>query len=99
MTPTIHAIRTDRYKYIRPYGLWDVEELYDLQADPHEIVNLVHQPQHQKTAQELKSRLFQLLKETGGMSIPLFEDRDRQMNWRLESGTPQSRFPSHMMKK
>jgi hypothetical protein len=30
---TIHALRTDRWKYIHPYGLWDVDELYDLQAD------------------------------------------------------------------
>src|SRR4029078_12490863 len=86
-TPTLHALRSERYKFIRPYGLWDIEELYDLQSDPREIVNLINDPKYQETAKELKRDLFALLKETGGMSIPLFEDRDAQMNLRLKSGT------------
>jgi len=97
MTPTIHAIRTDRYKYIRPYGVWDSEELYDLSSDPHEIVNLVRDPTHQKPAQELKQRMFVLLQDTGGMTIPLFADRDGQSNRRLQSGTPQAPFPAHLI--
>ncbi len=99
MTPTIHALRTERYKYIRPYGVWDVEELYDLQNDPKEIVNLIRDEQHQQVVQEMKSQMFALLKETGGMNIPLFEDRDAQMNRRLESGTPQAGFPPQMIQK
>jgi N-acetylglucosamine-6-sulfatase len=99
MTPTIHAIRTDQYKFIRPYGVWDVEELYDLKTDPHEIVNLIRDPQHQKVIQDLKQQMFQMLKSTDGMSIPLLEDRDAQMNRRLESGTPQATFPAHLIQK
>jgi len=99
MTPTIHAIRTDRYKYIRPYGVWDVEELYDLNSDPHEIVNLIGEPQHQPLVKELKAQMFQVLKDTGGMTIPLFEDRDAQMNRRLISGAPQGTFPPHLLQK
>ena len=99
MTPTLHAIRTDRYKYIRPYGVWDVEELYDLENDPQEIVNLVGDPQHQKVAKELKQQMFQMLQETAGMTIPLFEDRDAQSNRRLESGTPPATFPPRLMQK
>jgi N-acetylglucosamine-6-sulfatase len=99
MTPTIHALRTDRYKYIRPYGLWDVEELYDLQNDPQEIVNLFRDERHQGTVKELKSQMFEDLKETGGMSIPLFEDRDAQAARRLDSGTPQAPFPPHFIQK
>ena len=96
-TPTMHAIRTEQYKYIRPYGVWDVEELYDLQSDPQEIVNLIRDPQHQQIVKELKGQMFQVLKETGGMSIPLFVDRDAQMNRRLKSGTPQAAFPPQMI--
>jgi N-acetylglucosamine-6-sulfatase len=99
MTPTIHALRTDRYKYIRPYGLWDVEELYDLEADPQEITNLIHDPRHQPTVAELKAKLFAVLKDTGGMSIPLFEDKGGQSNKRLESGTPQALFPPALFQK
>jgi N-acetylglucosamine-6-sulfatase len=98
-TPTIHALRTERYKFIRPYGVWDIEELYDLANDPQEITNLIRDPQHQQLATEMKAQMFALLKETGGMHIPLFEDRDAQMNRRLESGTPQAPFPPQMMQK
>jgi N-acetylglucosamine-6-sulfatase len=99
MTPTIHAIRTDRYKYIRPYGLWDVEELYDLQSDPNEIVNLIREEKHQTVAKDLKQQMFQMLKDTAGMTIPLFEDRDAQSNRRLSTGTPQAAFPPHLIQK
>jgi N-acetylglucosamine-6-sulfatase len=99
MTPTIHALRTERYKYIRPYGVWDVEELYDLQSDPKEIVNLIRDLQHQQVVKEMKAQMFAVLKESGGMNIPLFEDRDAQMNRRLESGTPQAPFPLWMIQK
>ena len=30
-TPTIHALLDQRYKYIRYHGLWDTDELYDMQ--------------------------------------------------------------------
>lgn len=40
-TPTLHALRTDRYKYIHYYGIWDSDELYDLQEDPLETNNLI----------------------------------------------------------
>jgi N-acetylglucosamine-6-sulfatase len=99
MTPTIHAIRTERYKYIRPYGVWDSEELYDLASDPKEITNLIRDPDHRQMAKELKEQMFQMLKETGGMTIPLFEDRDGQSNRRLPGGTPQAPFPDHLMQK
>ena len=32
-TPTMHGIRTDRYKYIRYHGVWDTNEFYDLQNE------------------------------------------------------------------
>ena len=33
-TPTMHALRGERYKYIRYHGLWDTDELYDLAGRP-----------------------------------------------------------------
>jgi len=99
MTPTIHALRTSRYKFIRPYGLWDIEELYDLENDPKEIVNLINDRSHQQVVKDLKQQLFQTLKDTGGMSIPLFADRDGQSNRRLETGTPPAPFPPQLIQK
>ena len=30
-TPTLHALRGDKYKFIRYQGIWDIDELYDLE--------------------------------------------------------------------
>jgi N-acetylglucosamine-6-sulfatase len=70
-TPTLHALITPRWKYVRAYGLWDVPELYDLQDDPHELENLFRHPDHHRRALDMDKRLFELLRETGGEAIPL----------------------------
>ena len=70
-TPTTLALREDRYKYIFYHGVWDVNELYDLQTDPHEMVNLVHVPAYRDEVNRMRQRLFQRLEETDGMVIPL----------------------------
>ena len=70
-TPTLHALVTPQWKYVRAYGLWDVAELYDLESDPHELHNLFAVPEHHARAMQMDKRLFKLLSETGGDSIPL----------------------------
>jgi len=70
-TPTMHGVRTDRYKYIRYHGVWDTNEFYDLQNDPYEMRNLIAAPEHRKTIEELNGDLYDWLEGTGGMSIPL----------------------------
>ncbi|QDU92421.1 sulfatase family protein [Lignipirellula cremea] len=70
-TPTLHALITPRWKYVRAYGLWDVPELYDLENDPQELKSLFHDPPHHQRAIAMDKRLFELLAETGGESIPL----------------------------
>ena len=46
MVPTLHAVRGERYKFIRCQGLWDTDELYDLKDDPAESRNLIDSPAH-----------------------------------------------------
>lgn len=70
-TPTVHGIRTDRYKYMHYHGIWDIDELYDIQKDPDETTNLINNPEYQKLVEELKMRVFDWLKETDGMQIPM----------------------------
>ncbi len=70
-TPTQFAVRTDRYKYIRYQGIWDINEFYDLQADPHEMNNLIRDPSHQETIKGLANDIYDWLESTGGMQIPL----------------------------
>ncbi|RNC79699.1 MAG: DUF4976 domain-containing protein [Balneola sp.] len=70
-TPTIHGVRTDRYKYIRYHGVWDTNEFYDLQEDPFEMNNLIDSPEHQEIIEELAGEIYTWLEETDGMQIPL----------------------------
>lgn len=70
-TPTIFAIRTDRYKYIYNHGVWDINELYDLQNDPYEMNNLIRDTSFRKTGLALKKELFGWLEQTNGLQIPL----------------------------
>lgn len=95
-TPTIHALRGDRYKYIHYHGIWDIDELYDLQEDPLEINNLIRSKEHQAIVKEMNKELFNQLSSTGGMYIPLYPDRGGQSNRRNEFGSPAADFPSYL---
>src|SRR5690606_22688925 len=95
-TPTIHALRGDRYKYIHYYGLWDTDELYDLKEDPKETKNLIHEAALSDTIRHMNKQLFRLLEDTNGMYIPLYPDAGRQHNLRYEYGSPAAPFPSYI---
>lgn len=70
-TPTLHALVTPQWKFVRAYGVWDVHELYDLKNDPHELTNLYPNPAYRQRWLAMDKRLFELLAETGGDSLPL----------------------------
>ena len=70
-TPTTFALRGDRYKYIYYHGVWDLNELYDLQNDPEENFNLIRMPGHQSTANQMRNRLFDRLETAGAMRVPI----------------------------
>ena len=71
MTPTVFGMRTDRYKYIKYHGIWDRNELYDIQKDPEEMYNLIGEPDLQNVAKSMSEKLYDWLEETQGMQIPL----------------------------
>jgi len=50
-----HTVRTDRWRYIRYAN--GAEELYDMQADPHEWTNLAGREAHAATLAELRTWL------------------------------------------
>ncbi|QIA54295.1 sulfatase [Pantoea agglomerans] len=70
-TPTTFAIRTPQYKYIQYYGVWDTEELYDIQKDPHEKINLINSDDKNlvETRIELREKLYTGLKDHDGNNI------------------------------
>lgn len=81
-TPTVYAVRTNRYKYIRYHGVWDTNELFDLQEDPNEMRNLIRSPEHQEIARDLNAALFRWLERTNGMSMPLRRDEGTRFDYR-----------------
>lgn len=75
-TPTVHAVRTDQYKYIRYHGIWDLNELYDIESDPLETNNLIRSSAHQQVSKELRKALFRWLADTDGSQMYLRKDGD-----------------------
>jgi N-acetylglucosamine-6-sulfatase len=64
--PTCLAVRTRDWKYITyPEDPALPSELYDLKADPDELVNLAGQADHAAMKQQLAVRLAAVLQETG----------------------------------
>lgn len=70
-TPSVLAIRTDRYKYVYYHGTWDHDSFHDLQTDPLERHNLIHVPAYQERISQLRDQLFKELGESGGLVLPI----------------------------
>ncbi len=96
-TPTVHALRGDRFKYVRVHGLWDLDELYDLVADPLEQDNLIAQPEHADRVKQMNARLFELLSAGDGLAIPLQKDRGGRNNRRRAAGAAPGGFPPSLI--
>lgn len=98
-TPTLHGLITPDWKYVRAYGLWDVPELYHTKADPHELKNLYTHPDHHARALAMDKRLFELLAETDGESIPLLRGwNGSAREERNPARSPWAPFPQSMTK-
>lgn len=92
-TPTMHAIFNDKIKYTRYHGIWDVDELYDLENDPHEKINLIHHPDWQDKIVKLNSDMFEMLQNSSGMNLRLLEDRGNKFYHRKVEGSKGAGFP------
>ncbi len=92
-TPTVHALRGDRYKYMHFHGIWDLNELYDLSVDPMENDNLLAKPGHEELAAKMSARLFDILGKTGGLSIPISADSGLRRDRRDPHGPRAAQFP------
>lgn len=69
-TPTLFAIRTDRYKYVYHHGVWDIDAFYDLKTDPIERHNLINVPSYQEEIVRLRDQLFKELEASGALEVP-----------------------------
>ena len=59
------AVRTRSWKYIHYVDLEGVDELYDLERDPYEMLNVIDDPQAKVALGEMKSELKRLMDQTG----------------------------------
>jgi arylsulfatase A-like enzyme len=62
--PWYVALRQGRYKYIRYLTSGEIEELYDLDADPDELTNLAQRPENAKLLAELRAATVAELRRT-----------------------------------
>lgn len=94
MTPTTFAIQRGPLKYIQYHGIWDIEELYDVESDPAEMHNLIDDPDHADDLVALRRALYrQLADREGRHSVPFTERKAEGMNLRDENGPGAAPFP------
>ena len=56
-----------RYKYV--FNGFDEDELYDLEADPHELVNLARRPETAPVLRELAAEMWRVARDTGDATL------------------------------
>jgi N-acetylglucosamine-6-sulfatase len=98
-SPTVFSLRSDQYKYNSYYGLWDTDELFDIQADPGEQNNLIGSSQHKKIVKEMENRLYGMMADLGGMDIPMNPPKGTSNNkrYRTRGGESAADFPANVV--
>ncbi|MDP7017916.1 MAG: sulfatase [Pirellulaceae bacterium] len=96
-TPTMFSLRSQQYKLIQYHGIWDTDELYDIANDPRETRNLIGEPEHRERVAQMRRGLYERLKETGGLAIPLGFKRNHGSNLRSAKGTKRAEFPAQLI--
>ena len=76
-TPTVFGLRTEQYKYMTYYGIWDKDEFYDLKNDPNEMFNLIDLPEYQDLINGFTKQVFDWLKANNSDKITV----KRVTNW------------------
>ncbi|MGB3455988.1 MAG: sulfatase [Litorimonas sp.] len=93
-TPTTFALRDARYKYIQYHGVWDVEELFDLETDPQETNNLVRDPDHRARLVQMRASLHEALSgDESNPAIPFTARFNQGAVFWSDDGTDHVDFP------
>lgn len=77
-TPNVRGVRTDRWKLIRyPHGDGSPDrftaELYDLEADPYELRNLIADPAHAAQRARMEQLFVEVSQAAGEDQMPVYE--------------------------
>jgi arylsulfatase A-like enzyme len=98
-TPTTFAIESGRLKYIQYHGVWDIEELYDVEHDPNEMHNLIDDPRFLQAKLDLRHKLFAALASNKGQHVvPYTERRSEGAVYRDRNGAGAAPFPPQWLK-
>ena len=73
---SIRMVRTKQWKYV--YNPFSIDELYDLESDPHEIHNLAPRIGHKAVLIRMKERMIEWMRETN-------DDLGRKSKGRVDS--------------
>ena len=92
------ALRTQRYKFIQYHGIWDIDELYDMQNDPHEEHNLIFSKEHQELITKMRADLHEILVDANANRVPFSHKRRMGSNLRLRSGSKPATFPPQLLR-
>ena len=81
-TPTTIGLRTATHSFMQYHGIWDLDELYDVEDDPEQMNNLlgtaqlradnrsllqrITEPEVRTLTEDLQTRLWRLFAESGG---------------------------------
>ncbi|HVL55318.1 MAG TPA: sulfatase-like hydrolase/transferase [Burkholderiaceae bacterium] len=79
-----YSIRTDRWRYV--YWLDEPEQLYDLQADPQEFVDLGRDASHAAVREQMRTRLLDWLARRKRRTTVTDEDIERRTNAHKRAG-------------
>jgi len=88
-TPTLFGLRTEKYSYCTPVGIWDKYELYDIKNDPDQMNNLLSEIKYGDKYGTFLSQLRRQNPELYQIVLPLESRIDEIMT---ETGG--RRFPS-----
>ena len=97
-TPTTFALLTQRFKFIQYHGIWDIDELYDLQEDPHEEHNLIFEKDHQQRITQMRAELHNILVASNANRVPFSHKRRMGSNLRNRNGSKPAEFPPQLMR-
>ena len=98
-TPTTFSVRTPRYKLIQYHGIWDTDELYDLEQDPGEQHNLIDSKTHLSTVVKLRQLLYQFLENRDGEHVvPYSYKYNSGAVFRSKAGTKTADHPPQWLK-
>jgi arylsulfatase A-like enzyme len=108
--PWYALLRDGRYKYVRYLVAGETEEMYDLDADPEELMNLAARPENAALLEELRRKAIEQLRLTdakfvdrmprtkaeieGGVRVKLLEEEARRGIDRSHFDRKNARFPA-----